>query len=177
MDIRFEKPSRFSRGILFELLKDAYSFDKRYQQHESANWRECDDFFFDNPQIADRYCFITTLKGEAVGFVSWDPRRVPEHVEIGHNCIRPTHKGKGYGKAQLQEAVERILQSGAGKIIVTTNDDLIPAQRMYESVGFKMHQRRKNEAEGGFVNEFIDYVYHPQRQPLQAEFEGRQNAE
>ncbi len=162
MEISFEKIGSFSRGILFNMLKDAYSFDKRYEQSETSGWRECDDFFFDNPNIADKYCFITTLKGEAIGFVSWDPRRMPKHVEIGHNCIVSRHQGKGYGKAQLREAVNRIAQSGARKIIVTTNDDLIPAQKMYESVGFVIQRRRKNNVVGDFVFEHIDYVHYLQ---------------
>lgn len=43
--------------------------------------------------------------------------------------------------------------------VVTTNDDLVPAQRMYESVGFIMNQRRKNNNAEDFVGEFIDYEY------------------
>ena len=60
---------------------------------------------------------------------------------------------------QLQEAVNRITQNDVRKIIVTTNDDLIPAQRMYESVGFTIYQKRKNQSITDFVGEHIDYVY------------------
>lgn len=160
MNIEYRKVSDFKRGTLYELLKDAYSFDHRYENYCSSDWREFDDFFYDNLQIADKYGFFTTLNEEAIGFVSWDPRNMPEYAIIGHNCISSKHKGYGYGKIQLQEAVNRITQNEVKKIIVTTNDDLIPAQHMYESVGFKLVQRKRLQTTTpGFVTEHWDYEY------------------
>jgi len=136
MELKFNKISDFNRGILFDLLSDAYSFDKKFEDTFIENWREYDDFFFDNLQIADSCGFITTLKDEVIGSVSWDPRNMPDYAIIGHNCVVSKHKGKGYGKLQLQEAINRIKRNDVKKIFVSTNYDLIPAQRMYESVGF-----------------------------------------
>lgn len=50
------------------------------------------------------------LDGEPIGHILWDPRNIPEYVEIGHNCIITKYKGNGFGKRQLQEAVDRIQQ-------------------------------------------------------------------
>lgn len=157
MGIHFEKVSGFHRGILFELLSDAYSFDGRWQDRCASDWKEFDDFFFDHPQIADQCGFITTFRGEAVGLVSWDPRKMPEHVEIGHNCIKPACQGNGYGAMQLREALRRIARKRPGKVIVTTNAQMVPARRMYESVGFKFCGRRRNESHTGFFGDYIDY--------------------
>ncbi|GGF86288.1 hypothetical protein GCM10010912_34480 [Paenibacillus albidus] len=159
MSVKFKKVSDFNRGILFELLTDAYSFDRRYEQSCTSDWQDFDNFFFDNLEIADKYGLITTLNDEAIGFVSWDPRNMPEYAEIGHNCIASKHKGKGYGKMQLQEAVNRIIRNDVRKIILFTNDDLIPAQRMYERVGFTIDQKRETQNIANFVGERIDYVY------------------
>lgn len=156
VDVKYKKPSAFNRGILFELLKDAYSFDTRYEKYWHSNWKECDDFFFDHLDIADKYSFITTLNNQPIGFICWDPRDMPE---IGHNCIIVKYKGNGYGKMQLQEATNRIVKSGINKIIVTTNSNLVPAQRNYESVGFVVCNRRKNETKSDFAGEYIDYEY------------------
>lgn len=159
MDIEFKKVSSLERGILFDLLKDAYSFDTRYEHSCIADWQAFDSFFFDHLQIADKYGFITTLNGKAIGFVSWDPRQMPRYVEIGHNCIASAYKGKGYSTMQLQEAVNRILQNDVQQIIVTTNDDLIPARRMYEGIGFTLTHRRQNNHIAGLAGEHLDYVY------------------
>ena len=63
----------------------------------------------------------------------------------------------GYGKMQLQEAIDRIMQYNVKKVIVTTNATFIPAMRNYQSVGFKEYQRRKNEDISNFTGEYIDY--------------------
>lgn len=136
-EIEFKRPRDFGRGILYRLLSDAYSFDRRYEESFGEKWRADEDFFFDNPVIGDKYCFVTTLNGEPIGFLAWDPRNLPEYAIVGDNCIIAKYKGKGYGRLQLQEAVDRITQRGARKIYVSTDNALISAQRMYESVGFK----------------------------------------
>ena len=134
MNIHFAKFSNYNRGLVADLLSDAYAFDDKYMNIDQ--FRESDDFWFDNLDIADRCGFVTTLGSEVIGFISWDPRNMPAYAIIGDNCIVTKHKGEGYGKLQLQEAVNRIAENGAKKIFVSTNIDLVPAQRMYESVGF-----------------------------------------
>lgn len=163
MEIEFKKVSEFNRGIIYELLKNAYSFNDNCERCWGSDWKEFDDFFFDNLHIADRYGFITTYNHEAIGLASWNPTKMPEYTEIGHNCIVREYKGNGYGRLQLQEAVRRIIDMDANKIIVSTNELMLPAQRMYESVGFKFCRRRKNESAAGFSGDYIDYALNVSR--------------
>ncbi len=157
MRLTFKEISSFDKGVLYQLLVDAYSFDHRWKTYFEQDWLEFDDFFFNNLDIADKYGFITVLDGEPIGHISWDPRNLPDYVVIGHNCIASKYKGNGYGKRQLQEAIDRIRQyEGLKKIIVGTNSNLI-APHNYESVGFKLCQRRKNDTETGFSGDYLDY--------------------
>ena len=157
MSLTFEKISGFDRGTLYKLLVDGYSFDDRWRTCFEKDWMEFDDFFFDNLDIADRYGFVTVLDGEPIGHISWDPRNMPDYVQIGHNCIATKYKGNGYGKKQLQEAIHRIRKySGLKKIIVGTNSNLI-APRNYESVGFTLCQRRENVGDNAFAGDYLDY--------------------
>lgn len=110
MNLAFKKISEFDRGILYKLLLDGYSFDDRYRKCFEQDWIEFDNFFFDNLNIADKYGFITVLEDTPIGHISWDPRNMPEYVEIGHNCIASKYKGRGYGKRQLSEAIDRIMK-------------------------------------------------------------------
>ena len=41
-----------------------------------------------NPEIAEKYGLVTCMDGVPIGFVTWDPRKRLEYVEIGHNGIR-----------------------------------------------------------------------------------------
>jgi len=40
MNIEFKKFSEFLRGIIYELLKDGYSFESRYESDWTINWKE-----------------------------------------------------------------------------------------------------------------------------------------
>lgn len=68
-------------------------------------------------------------------------------------------KAKATAPQKLQEAVDRILRNEVGQIRVTTNDDLIPAQRMYERVGFVLQQKRHMGPDSVLKGEHWDYVY------------------
>jgi len=159
MGIEFKKTTEFSPGLILDLLKDAYSFDMRYKQCWEENWRETDDFLFNNQQIAEKYSFVTTWNGEPIGFIVWDPRNMPAYAEIGHNCIRTRYKGNGYGRLQLEEAIDRICKTGAKKVIVTTNESLIPAQKNYESMGFQLVRKRINPHNPEVAGEHMDYEF------------------
>lgn len=141
MDIKFHKLSDYDRLKFSDLLADAYSFDKNLVDVEIERWRGNDNLLYDyvGLETADTCCIITTLNVEIIGFICWDPRNLPVYAIIGDNCIITKHKGKGYGKLQLQEAINRIMLNGGEKIFVSTSkaSGFIPAQRMYESVGFK----------------------------------------
>lgn len=155
--LEFKKITEFPKGTLYNQLVDAYSFNVECRKVWDKMWRDYDNFFYDNPEIANKYCFITVLDGDPIGHISWDPRHRPDYVEIGHNCIMTKHKGKGYGHIQLEEAVRRIKEYGdIKKIIVSTNELMIPAQRNYESVGFIKVGERENE-ETSFSGKYIDY--------------------
>lgn len=153
----FKKFSQFERGVMFDLLKDSYSFEKGYERDWIEDWREADNFFYDHLEIADECGFITVLDGAPIGFISWDPRKMPECAELGHNCIAAAYKGKGYGRAQLREAVCRIRSQNVCKIIVTTDERLIPAQRNYQSAGFQLKGYRENCKNPQYAGRLMDY--------------------
>lgn len=157
--IEFKKISAFSKGTLYSQLVDAYSFNDNCKKYWNDMWKEYDNFFYENlDNIADKFGFITVVDGNVVGHISWDPRNIPAYVIIGHNCIISKYKGNGYGKIQLEEAIRRIKEYNIKKIIVTTNELTYPAQKNYESVGFKKIGVRKNN-ETPFSGDYIDYEF------------------
>ena len=157
MGIEFKKFSEFPRGTMYDILKDAYSYDPRNKKIWNDNWSESDSFFYDNPEVADKCGFVTCLNGYPIGFITWDPRNTPEYVEIGHNGIRSAYKGKGYGRLQLQEAVNRIRSYvGLKRVIVCTNSNFI-APKNYDSVGFQLYDRKVNNSESAFTGDYLYY--------------------
>lgn len=157
MMIEFRKFTDFPRGTLYDILQDAYSFDPRNKEIWDENWRESDDFFYMHREIAERYGLVTCLDGFPIGFVTWDPRQRPESVEIGHNGIRSAYKQRGYSHLQLAEAIRRIREyEGLKRIIVCTNSNLV-APRNYESVGFKLYDRKENNTQSAFCGDYLYY--------------------
>ena len=155
--LTFKKFTDFPRGTLYDILQDAYSFDPRNQELWDENWHQSDDFFYDNPLIADRYGLVTCIDDLPIGFVTWDPRHRPEYVEIGHNGIRESYKRKGYGHRQLKEALHRIKEyEGLKKIIVCTNSHLA-APKNYESVGFTLYDRKPNYTQSAYTGDYLYY--------------------
>lgn len=155
MTVKFRKFTEFPRGILYDILRDAYSFDFRNKEVWDENWHESDDFFYDNPEIADNYGLVTCVNDIPIGFVTWDPRHIPEYVEIGHNGIRGQYKRRGYGHLQLEEAVRRMKEyEGLQRIIVYTNSNFI-ASKNYESVGFKLYDRKRNDTESAYTGDCL----------------------
>lgn len=155
--IEFKKITEFPRGTLYNQLVDAYSFNKECKKAWDISWKEYDNYFYDNLDIVDKYCFITVLDGEPIGHISWDPRHRPNYVEIGHNCIVTEYKNKGYGHLQLEEAIRRIREyDNLKKIIVSTNELMVPAMKNYESIGFVKVGERENK-ETPFSGKYLDY--------------------
>ncbi len=124
--VEFRNISEFPRGTLYNQLVDAYSFNDYCRKTWDTTWKEYDDFFYDNLDIANKYCFITVLDGEPLGHI------------------------------QLEEAIRRIKKYDNKKIIVTTNEIFVSAQKNYESVGFIKINERENK-ETPFAGKYIDY--------------------
>lgn len=157
MNIEFRKFTDFERGVMYDILLDAYSFDERCSKCWNDNWKESDAFFFDNPNIADKCGFITCLDNKPIGFICWDPRKRPEYIEIGHNGIRTKYKGQGFGKKQLKEAIKRINEyDNLKEIRVLTNSNWV-APRNYESVGFVLYDSKPNNSETAFSGDYLYY--------------------
>ncbi len=152
--MEFRSPFQFERGTLFELLCESYAglledraaWTETYQQR----WRQFDDFVFDHPDSITRL-LVSCLDEHPIGFVSWDPRRLPQAGWIGQNCIVPSQRGKGYGSRQIRQAVASLTGQRATRIVVETgiHPFFAPARAMYLSCGFAEVSRTHSDQFGG----------------------------
>ena len=139
------------------MLYDAYSASADLVSRYKKDWQEFDTFVFENPDFMNDNGFVSLENKSPVGFMSWDPRQLPDFIEIGHNCIITMYKGTGKGKAQLLYGLECMKQLHPKKIIVRTGNIpfFLPAQRMYESAGFIQKKVSKRYDNSGM--EIIEY--------------------
>jgi len=124
---------------LCQSYADLIKSDPIHWKHEENNWNEFDRDAFSNPETVGACVFLSWNGRELVGFASFDPRQRPLCGIIGHNCILPEFRGKGFGKQQVDEILDRFMILKIQTCKVTTNDNpfFVPAQRMYKSCGFQ----------------------------------------
>lgn len=141
------------------MLLDAYKTIDELVQRDRQAWKDFDRFVFDNLELMDRNGFVTTISGKPIGFSTWDPRNLPQSVEIGHNCIIREFQGKGFGNYQLKETMVQIMARNPQRIFVKTgaNQFFLPARRMYESSGFVIISKTKHD--DLIVPETVDYTF------------------
>ncbi|MFO7448294.1 MAG: GNAT family N-acetyltransferase [Ignavibacteriaceae bacterium] len=161
--IEFKKLAEFERGTLYHLLCESYSeLLKAFPDHTEEykqSWKTEDDNTFNYPDTIGKCVLVSVLNNEPIGFVSWDPRNIPEEGIIGQNCILPAFRGKGYGKKQIEKVIE-IFQSASTRVIKVTTADLpffMPAQKTYLSCNFKINKHINTEAFGGL--QLIEFEY------------------
>jgi GNAT superfamily N-acetyltransferase len=110
---------------------------------EVAAWERYDRDVFARPDTVGACLFLSQLDTEIVGFASYDPSPCPALGIVGHNCILPALRRRGFGTAQVREVLRRLRSLGIRVARVSTLDDawLFPARRMYASCGFRERAR------------------------------------
>jgi ribosomal protein S18 acetylase RimI-like enzyme len=151
----------YPRGTLYAMLLDAYSVSEDYVNAHSNDWKEFDDFVYDNLSFMYKYGFISIQDGQPAGFFSFDPRPLPNQAIVGYNCIITACKGQGRGKEQLKTGIAMIKSLSPREIVVSTgcNNLFLPARKMYESVGFT--ESRRMPYSDPLVPELVEYILIP----------------
>ena len=125
------------------MLKQSYAdlleSDQEHWGPEVPKWEQFDREVFQHPDTIGSCVFLSWSDKHLVGFGSYDPRQKPKIGIIGHNCVLPAFRGKGFGKQQIQEILRRFRAQGIGtaKTWTLAGTWHIPAQRMYIACGFR----------------------------------------
>ena len=149
MKLKFTLPHDQHPGVIASMLKRSYAelleSDQEHWGPEVPKWEQFDREVFDYPDTVGSCVFLSwSNTDQLVGFGSYDPRQKPEFGIVGHNCVLPEFRGRGFGKLQIQEILRRLRAKGIRCAKVSTNDHpaFIPAQRMYVACGFQETNRQ-----------------------------------
>jgi ribosomal protein S18 acetylase RimI-like enzyme len=78
-------------------------------------------------------------------------------MKIRLNCagflIEPEARGAGWGRKLIEQAVLFAKEKGYTSVILWTNESLIGARRLYQSVGFEVKEVRKQKLSGQELTE------------------------
>ena len=153
--LRYSSPLEGRPGIVARLLNQSYAelveAEPEVWGPERARWEQTDRDVFGHPDSVGACTFLSWTGADPVGLYSFDPRPLPEYGVIGHNCILPDFRGRGFGGQQIREALRQLTTRGAVLAKVTTHEHpfFIPAQRMYEACGFQEVSRTPWERDPG----------------------------
>jgi ribosomal protein S18 acetylase RimI-like enzyme len=82
-------------------------------------------------------CLVTEIEGQVVGFATFLLDAARGIATIGNNAVHPDFQGRGIGSAQQREVDRRMREEGYTRFQVTTLTNDVPAQRMYERLGYQ----------------------------------------
>jgi len=159
--IHFKPLITLKKGEILNTLQMIYSEYKeinisQYLEWETS-WKAYDEFVFNHPDTVGRAGFTTFYNNTFVGFCSWDPRKAPDEVIVGHNGIIPQFRGNGFGVRQINEMIERFNEKRFKKVVVWTggNDFFAPARKMYSKSGFIEAGKKTEKGMACIYYEFI----------------------
>lgn len=149
MNLRFAPlPHDQEPGLIASMLKRSYAdfleSDPEHWEPEVPDWEQFDREVFDHPDTVGSCVFLSWSGDQLVGFGSYDPRQAPVSGFVGHNCILPEFRGRGFGKQQMREILRRFRAKGirTAKTCTLGGKKHIPANRMYLACGFQETNRQ-----------------------------------
>lgn len=96
---------------------------------------------------------VAEVEGVVVGFLV-TRRTAPDEWEVLNLAVDPAHRRRGVAKALLMPLLTTI----DGRVFLEVRETNTPAQKLYESLGFKELSRRsgyyESSHEGGIVMKF-----------------------
>jgi [ribosomal protein S18]-alanine N-acetyltransferase len=110
---------------------------------ESASFRHpwSSRFFLEELHAPCARSILVRVGGKIVGYVLfW---LLPEEVDIHNIAVHAEYRRRGLGKALLQQVVDQARGRDSSRVILEVRVSNIPAQKLYESVGFLIKGVRK----------------------------------
>ena len=159
--LTFEPVEHYGPGDVERLLGESYeALTTEFKDVDPSHfdWGKFDRDVFEQPDTVGACTFITCVDGKPIGLGSFDPRprnpgQRPELGVVGHNCILPSYRGRGYGKLQMLEIVGRLGELGVRTATATTGEHpfFVAAQKMYLACGFHVVQRSEANQDRPFA--------------------------
>lgn len=82
-------------------------------------------------------CIVAEIEGKVVGYATYYQDLGRGIATIGNNAVHPEYQGKGIGTLLQKEIKRRMEEDGFTKFSVATMSIDIPAQKLYEKLGYK----------------------------------------
>ena len=87
---------------------------------------------------------VATERAETVG-LAWGNLREDGSTWLTFLGVKPAHRRRGVGRSLLVRFIEESRRRGSSKVSLDTDPRLVPAVRLYESMGFVVEGHTENK--------------------------------
>ena len=129
--LSMERASEADIQALIEIEKSIPETNTYSHMFTEEEWKE---------ELASNTIEILKLGDVVVGSLTYEEKS-PEHIYISGIVVRPEYQGKGIATNAIKSVLEKY--PDAERIDLVTHPDN-PALRIYESLGFKVEERKED---------------------------------
>lgn len=126
-------------GLVLSFIRELAEYEKLSHEVEAIEADIADALFGEQPQL---YCAIAEWNGEPVGFAVWflnfSTFSGRHGIYLEDLYVRPSHRGKGLGKALLAYLARECVDNGWSRLQWAVLDWNAPSIAFYKSLGAVM---------------------------------------
>lgn len=91
-------------------------------------------FFLQELKVPCARSLLAVVGGKVVGYVvHW---RLSGETDIHNLAVHPAHRQRGIARSLLRAVIDEARQQGLKRVTLEVRKSNVPAQRLYESLGF-----------------------------------------
>ncbi|QPF93474.1 GNAT family N-acetyltransferase [Bradyrhizobium commune] len=126
-------------GLVLSFIRELAEYEKLSHEVEATEAMIADALFGDDPRL---FCAIAEWNGEPVGFAVWflnfSTFSGRHGIYLEDLYVRPSHRGKGLGKALLAYLAKECVANGWSRLQWSVLDWNAPSIAFYKSLGAVM---------------------------------------
>lgn len=126
-------------GLVLAFIRELAAYEKLTHEVEASEEMIADALFGDNPKL---HCAIGEWDGTPVGFAVWfvnfSTFSGRHGIYLEDLYVRPSHRGKGLGKALLSHLARECTENGWSRLQWAVLDWNAPSIAFYQSLGAVM---------------------------------------
>ncbi|HVV78687.1 MAG TPA: GNAT family N-acetyltransferase [Pseudolabrys sp.] len=123
-------------GLIYALVCELADYERLTHDVDSTEQQIASALFGPQPRV---FCYLAEWNGEAVGFALWflnfSTFRGRHGLYLEDIFVRPAMRGKGIGKALMQQLARHCVERGYARFEWTVLDWNEPSIEFYRSIG------------------------------------------
>ncbi|QAU45585.1 GNAT family N-acetyltransferase [Bradyrhizobium guangzhouense] len=139
MSLNIRRARSDEAGLVLDFVRELAEYEKLSHEVEATEADIADALFGHDPRL---FCAIADWDGEPVGFAVWflnfSTFSGRHGVYLEDLYVRPSHRGKGLGKALLIYLAKECLDNGWSRLQWAVLDWNAPSIEFYKSLGAVM---------------------------------------